>query len=131
MNRDLTDGNPSMNFEPLHVGRPNIGDRKVFHDRVNDILDRRWLTNSGPYCVEFEARLAEMLGVRHCIAVCSATVGLEITIRALELKGEVIVAFDAEMEDPCLIAAMDQADFLRSLEMDDKLRTTAKQPFVS
>src|SRR5436190_18211106 len=32
-----------------------------------------------------------MLGVKHCIAMCNATVALEITIRALGLKGEVIV----------------------------------------
>jgi dTDP-4-amino-4,6-dideoxygalactose transaminase len=32
-----------------------------------------------------------MIGVRHCIAVCNATVGLEIAIRAAGLSGEVIV----------------------------------------
>ena len=35
--------------------------------------------------------MAEMLGVRHCIAMCNATVALEITIRALGLTGEVLV----------------------------------------
>ena len=27
--------------DKLHVGRPNIGDRELFLDRVNDILDRK------------------------------------------------------------------------------------------
>ena len=75
----------------LHVGRPNIGDRQKFIERVDDILDRRWLTNGGHYVGEFERRVAEIVGVKHCIAVCNATVGLEIAIRALELKDEVIV----------------------------------------
>jgi len=75
----------------LVVGRPNIGDRQRFLDRVEDILDRRWLTNGGKYVQEFESRVAKFLGVGHCIAVCNATVGLEITIRALELRDEVIV----------------------------------------
>jgi dTDP-4-amino-4,6-dideoxygalactose transaminase len=75
----------------LHVGKPNIGDRKRLSERFNQILDRRWLTNNGPFVQEFEHRLSEYLGVRHCIAMCNATVALEITIRALELKGEVIV----------------------------------------
>jgi dTDP-4-amino-4,6-dideoxygalactose transaminase len=35
--------------------------------------------------------LATYLGIKHCIAVCNATVALEIAARALELKGEVIV----------------------------------------
>lgn len=83
-------GKPAFG-EKLHVGRPNIGDRNDLVERLNDILDRRWLTNSGKYVQEFESRLAGMLGVRHCIAMCNATVALEITTRALGLKGEVIV----------------------------------------
>jgi dTDP-4-amino-4,6-dideoxygalactose transaminase len=74
-----------------HVGSPNIGDRKRLMARMEDILDRRWLTNGGPYEQEFEKRVAAMLGVKHCIAMCNATVGLEIAIRALGMTGEVIL----------------------------------------
>ena len=77
--------------EKLHVGRPNIGNRDRLLERINDILDRRWLTNAGVYVQEFERRIAEMVGVQHCIAMCNGTVALEIAIRALGLKGEVIV----------------------------------------
>lgn len=77
--------------EKLHVGRPNIGDRDRLLQRINDILDRRWLSNSGRYVQEFEQRLAEFTGAKHCIAMCNGTVALEIMIRALDLKGEVIV----------------------------------------
>ncbi len=84
-------GAPPVFFEPLHVGRPNIGDRDRLLSRVSDMLDRRWLTNNGPYVKDFEQHIAEFIGVKHCIAVCNATIGLEIAIRALELKGEVIL----------------------------------------
>jgi dTDP-4-amino-4,6-dideoxygalactose transaminase len=77
--------------EKLHVGRPNIGDRQRLLSRFNDMLDRRWLTNSGPFEQEFERRIEALLGVRHCIAMCNATIALEITIRALGLAGEVII----------------------------------------
>lgn len=77
--------------EKLHVGRPNIGDRVRLLERINDLLDRRWLTNNGPYVQEFEQRIADMIGVSHCVAVCNATVALEIAIRAAGLTGEVIV----------------------------------------
>ncbi len=49
------------------------------------------LTNGGPYVREFEQRVAELVGVRHCIATCNGTLALEIAIRALGLSGEVIV----------------------------------------
>ncbi len=84
-------GAPPAFNEPLHVGRPNIGNRKEFMRRVNQILDNRWLTNNGPMVQEFERRIAEHLGVKHCVAMCNGTIALEIAIRALGLDGEVIV----------------------------------------
>jgi dTDP-4-amino-4,6-dideoxygalactose transaminase len=77
--------------EKLHVGRPNIGNRDHLLERINELLDRRWLTNNGPFVQEFERKIAEYIGVKHCITVCNATVALEIAIRALGLKGEVIL----------------------------------------
>ena len=77
--------------EPLHVGRPNVGDRQRLLARINDLLDRRWLSNNGPFVQEFERLVAEREGVRHCIAMCNGTVALEIAIRAAGLSGEVIV----------------------------------------
>ena len=77
--------------ELLHVGRPNIGDRQALIARLNDVLDRRWLSNDGPMVKEFEQRISEFVGVKHCVAMCNATIALEIAIRALGLKDEVIV----------------------------------------
>ena len=81
-----------MKFEkPLHVGTPNIGDRETFHQYIDDIFDRCWLTNHGPLEKKLEQRLCEYLGVKNCIATCNATVALEIAIKAMELSGEIIV----------------------------------------
>jgi dTDP-4-amino-4,6-dideoxygalactose transaminase len=77
--------------EKLFVGRPNIGNRERLLARINDMLDRRWLSNNGAFVQEFEQRIADYLGVKHCIAVCNGTIALELVIRALELKGEVII----------------------------------------
>jgi dTDP-4-amino-4,6-dideoxygalactose transaminase len=68
-----------------------MGDREAFLTRVGEIFDRGWFSNDGPVVREFEARLAEMAGVRHCVATCNGTIALEIAIRALGLEGEVIV----------------------------------------
>ena len=84
-------GAPPAFAEPLHVGRPHIGDQATFLHRVGEILDSRWLTNDGPMVREFERRVAQHLGVKHCVAMCNGTIALEIAIRALGLTGEVIV----------------------------------------
>lgn len=81
-----------MKFEhPLHVGSPNIGDRELFHKLTEEMFDRRWLTNRGTLVEQFEQELAEYIGVKHCISMCNGTIALEIAIRALDMKGEVIV----------------------------------------
>jgi dTDP-4-amino-4,6-dideoxygalactose transaminase len=77
--------------EKLYVGRPNIGNRELLLQRINSMLDNRWLSNDGPLVAEFERCVAEYVGVKHCIAMCNATIALEIVTRALELKGEVII----------------------------------------
>lgn len=90
--RDLAiNGAPPAFAEPLHVGRPNIGNKKQFLERVGDIIDRGWLTNNGPLVQELETRIAEHIGVRNCVVMCNGTIALEIAIRALGLTGEVIV----------------------------------------
>jgi len=75
----------------LHVGRPNIPDRTLLDALFAEVLDSGWLTNDGPMVRRFEDRIASMLGVRHCVAVCNGTIGLEIATRALELTGEVVI----------------------------------------
>lgn len=83
-------GKPAFE-ELLHVGRPNIGDRERLLARIGDALDRRWLTNAGPLVRELEQKTEDLLNVRHCVAMCNGTIALEILVRALGLKGEVII----------------------------------------
>jgi dTDP-4-amino-4,6-dideoxygalactose transaminase len=84
-------GGAPLYGQPLHVGRPNVGNRDALLRRINDSLDRDWLSNAGPLVQQFESEVAGYIGVKHCIATCNATIALEITARALGLKGEVII----------------------------------------
>lgn len=84
-------GGPAAFQRELHVGQPNIGNRASLVERINDLLDRKRLTNDGPYLQQFEQRICELIGVKHCVAVCNATIGLEILAKAIGLSGEVIV----------------------------------------
>jgi dTDP-4-amino-4,6-dideoxygalactose transaminase len=76
---------------PLHVGRPNIAPMEQFYGYLEQALHRFWLTNDGDLLVELERRIADFLGVRHCIAMCNGTMALEIMARACGLRGEVIL----------------------------------------
>ena len=110
--------------EPLHVGRPNIGDRQRLLERFGSIIDSRWLTNDGPVVHEFESRIAEFVGVRNCVAMCNATVAMEIAIRASGLTGEVIIpsftfiatahALQWQEITPCFVTSIPQLTTLTS-----------------
>ncbi|MFD5305485.1 DegT/DnrJ/EryC1/StrS family aminotransferase [Streptomyces rochei] len=78
--------------EPLHVGRPNIGDREKLREKIDDALDRRWLS-SGPLVRELEERVAALAGTAHAVATCNATVALQLAARAtgVQVGAEVIV----------------------------------------
>ena len=81
----------SPSHKKLTVGCPNLGNRALFDQYVNDAFERRWFTNNGINVQKLEEKIADHLQVKHCIAVCNATVGLQIAAMVLELTGEVIV----------------------------------------
>lgn len=83
-------GSPAF-AEPLHVGHPHVGSVEALTARLREALDRRRLTNHGPFVEELEGRLAEYLGVGHCVATCNGTTALQLAARAAGLEGEVIV----------------------------------------
>ena len=73
------------------MGRPNIPSKEKVLSRFSKVLENEWLTNNGPMVQELEHKIQQYLGVKHCICVCNATIGLELVERALDLEGEVII----------------------------------------
>jgi dTDP-4-amino-4,6-dideoxyglucose len=84
-------GGPKEFADAVPVGRPNTGDRTRLYARLDQALDSGRLTTGGPLVREFEQRVAEMAGTRHCIATTNGTAALEVMIRAAGLEGEIIM----------------------------------------
>ncbi|HEY7661174.1 MAG TPA: DegT/DnrJ/EryC1/StrS family aminotransferase [Actinomycetota bacterium] len=74
----------------LPLARPRIADPGRLARELERIVSSEVLTN-GPTVERLEARAADYLGVRHCIAVASCTTGLMLVLRAAEVSGDVIV----------------------------------------
>jgi len=66
---------------------PPIEEYKTF---IDGIWQRNWLTNNGPLVNELELKLKEYLNLPHLLFLSNGTVALQIALRALELKGEII-----------------------------------------
>lgn len=73
------------------VGRPNLPEPGRFLPRVTRVLASGRLSNFGPEVASFEARVASLVGARHAVSTCNATVALELLLRTLEWRGEVIL----------------------------------------
>ncbi|HAM34317.1 MAG TPA: dTDP-4-dehydro-6-deoxyglucose aminotransferase [Elusimicrobia bacterium] len=70
--------------------RPRAIDHRRFFGRVEEVLEARWFTNGGKMVRELEHEVARIHGVRHCVLVCNATIGLQLVLKALDLEGEII-----------------------------------------
>jgi len=82
-------GTPAF-AEPLYVARSLAPDPAAFAQRTAEIFGSRRFTNNGPFVQELESRLRQRLETGFCAAFCNGTVALQIALRALNLKGEII-----------------------------------------
>lgn len=74
----------------IPVSSATLPDYRVVEDSFQDIFSTGMVTN-WKYVREYEERMAQYLEVAHAVAVSSATSGLLLTLKCLELQGEVLV----------------------------------------
>jgi dTDP-4-amino-4,6-dideoxygalactose transaminase len=74
----------------IPVTKPFLPPREMYNKYVEGIWERQWLTNHGPLVNELELKLKEFLGVNHLLYLSNGTIALQVAIKALELKGEII-----------------------------------------
>lgn len=72
------------------VTKPFLPPQQIYQSYLDGIWKRNWLTNMGPLASDLELRLKEFLKVDHLLFVSNGTVALQMAIKALELKGEII-----------------------------------------
>ncbi len=75
---------------PIYVSSPSLPPLAEFIPLLEDIWERRYLTNFGTYHQEFEKQLGEFFNAPYVSLVSNATLGLLIGLKALDLKGEVL-----------------------------------------
>lgn len=74
----------------IPVTRPFLPPKAEYQAYLDGIWERNWLTNNGPLVNELELRLKEHLRLDHLLFVSNGTVALQLAIKALNLKGEII-----------------------------------------
>ena len=74
----------------IPVTKPFLPPKEVYNAYLDGIWKRQWLTNMGPLASELEIRIKEREELNHLLFVTSGTLALQIAIKALKLKGEII-----------------------------------------
>mgnify|MGYP004723863177 CR=1 FL=1 len=74
----------------IPVTKPFLPPQENYTKFLNGIWSRNWLTNMGPLASQLEIELKKILKIDHLLFVTNGTVALQIAIKALELKGEII-----------------------------------------
>jgi dTDP-4-amino-4,6-dideoxygalactose transaminase len=74
----------------IPVTKPFTPPIEEYTKLLQGIWDRNWLTNNGPLVNELELKLKEYLSIPYLLYLSNGTIALQIAIKALELKGEII-----------------------------------------
>lgn len=79
-----------MNDQVITVTSPLLPPLEELIPYLQDIWDRKWLTNNGHYHQELEKALCEYLGVSYVSLFSNGTLALITALQALRISGEVI-----------------------------------------
>lgn len=74
----------------ITVTKPFLPPLEEFTPYLEQIWERGQLTNNGPFHRQFEAELAQYLGVKYVSLFTNATIALVTALQALRITGEVI-----------------------------------------
>lgn len=76
--------------QAIYVTQPSLAPLEEVVEILKGVWDRNILTNNGPVFLELEKKLKEKLGLSNLAIVSNGTIAIQMAIKALELKGEII-----------------------------------------
>ena len=74
----------------IPVTKPFLPPKEEYNKYLDGIWQRNWLTNNGPLVNALELKLKEYLKVDHLLYLTNGTIAIQIAIKALDLKSEII-----------------------------------------
>ena len=74
----------------INVNKTYLPPKEAYAHYLDKIWESHWLTNRGPLLVELEKKISLYLGSDHVQLTSNGTVAIQLAIKALEIKGEVI-----------------------------------------
>jgi dTDP-4-amino-4,6-dideoxygalactose transaminase len=79
-----------MRDNPIYVTKPSLAPLEEFTFLLKGVWDRGILTHNGPLVQKFENDFSNKIKIKNFVAVTNGTVAIQMAIKGLELKGEII-----------------------------------------
>jgi dTDP-4-amino-4,6-dideoxygalactose transaminase len=79
-------------INPIYVTMPSLAPHEEYTEILQGVWQSRMLTNNGPLVNRLEGQLRSKLGLDHFKLVSNGTIALQMAIKALDLKGEIITS---------------------------------------
>jgi hypothetical protein len=79
-----------MDKKPIYVTMPSLAPLEEYVELLKGVWERGILTHNGPFVQQLENDLCEKLDISNFVAVSNGTIALQMAIKALALKGEII-----------------------------------------
>ncbi|MEX2428346.1 MAG: DegT/DnrJ/EryC1/StrS family aminotransferase [Bacteroidales bacterium] len=81
-----------MDSKPIFVTQPSLAPLEEYMEILKGVWDRGILTHNGPLVQQFEKDICHKLEIENFVAVSNGTIALQMAIKALGLKGEIITS---------------------------------------
>lgn len=79
-----------MENKTIFITQPSLAPLEEFTELLKGVWERGILTHNGPLVQKLEKDLAHKLNLNNFVAVSNGTIAIQMSIKALELKGQII-----------------------------------------
>lgn len=79
-----------MNKKPIYVTMPSLAPLEEYVELLKGVWERGILTHNGPLVQQLEKELCDTLKLSNFVAVSNGTIAMQMAVKALGLKGEII-----------------------------------------
>lgn len=74
----------------IPITKPFLPPQDEYNELIKGIWQRNWLTNMGPLASKLEMDLKDYLNINHLLFVTNGTIAIQLAIKALDIKGDII-----------------------------------------
>lgn len=79
-----------MSNNTIFVTQPSLAPLEEYTDLLKGVWERGILTHNGPLVQRLEKEISEKLGIDNFVTVTNGTIAIQMAIKALQIKGEII-----------------------------------------